>query len=461
VILLFTTVALAGPALPPVELLATQQRLENGLLVVVHEDHRAPLAAVHVRYDVGAGDEGPGEAGLAHLFEHLMFGGSEHAPNGAYDALLAGVGGENNAWTDHEQTVYHSIVPREALDLVLFLESDRMGWLAGGLTEEKLENQRQVVAGEAAEGAARPGGRDIAALNAAIHPPGHPDHLPVIGDPASLAALTVEDLASFHHRWYGPGNATLVIAGDVDTSDALASVKRWFGEIPAAAPPARAALQATVSAPVSAPAGADGSHPRSRRWTWTDHVPRETLFLAWPTVPRGHADEPALDLLSQLLASGRGTRLPDRLVYRRRGLDSVEAWTDNGRNGGLFVIQARATGEPLESVRRQVDRALEHTRLRGPTEVELERHRVRWHAGVVRRVEGLEARAHELSMCAAAFGEAACTRAELERYDAVTVADLHRVLERWLAPERRVELGVMAPERAGLALDGAEALVLP
>ncbi len=434
--------ASAAPTLPTPDLPVVEERLDNGLRVLVQADGSAPLVAVQVRYAVGSADERAAEAGLAHLVEHAMYGGSPRVEEGEYDALLADVGAENNAWTDHDETVYVAVAPREALDLVLFLEADRMTALRAG----DADTQRAVVAAEAADRAAQSHARDRAALQAALYPPAHPYAAPVIGRSDAMQALDADAVRAFHTRWYGPANATLVVVGDVDPVAVFDAASRWFGPIPSRPTPARA------SHPPPVPGG-------ERRATWFDGTRDDLLYLVWPTVPRGHPDEPALDLLSRVLAAdGRGV-VASPLVHRGPRLPGVVAWTDNGRLGGIFVLEVQAGGRRLERVRRLADRALERAR-RGSPGVRLAQEQLRWHVDTLRALDGRQDRAEAIGRCSWDGGGGDCHAARLERYAAVTPADLARVLERYLG-EDRLLLGVVDPNRAHRALRAAPPVVLP
>src|SRR5919106_849855 len=207
--------------------------LDNGLRVVVHEDHRAPLACVNVWYHVGSKDERPGRTGFAHLFEHLMFEGSEHVPEGGFDQLLEAVGGSNNGSTSPDRTNYWTALPSHALPLALYLEADRMGGLLPAITQAQLDAQRDVVKNERRQSYEnRPYGLASETLLAALYPPDHPYHWPVIGSMADLSAATLEDVQNFCRTYYTPSNATIAVAGDATTAQVRALVERYFADVP-------------------------------------------------------------------------------------------------------------------------------------------------------------------------------------------------------------------------------------
>src|SRR4051812_42624138 len=220
-----------GPAIPP--LTYERYALPNGLDVILHEDHSVPLVAVNTWYHVGSSDELPGRTGFAHLFEHLMFMGSENVPTGQFDILLENAGAENNGSTTEDRTNYYEVLPSNALPLALWLDADRMGWLLPPMDQEKLDLQRDVVKNERRQSYDnQPYGRASETIGAALFPPDHPYSWPVIGSMTDLSAASVEDVKAFNRKWYAPNNATLVIAGDFDKAQVKQWVEKYFGPIP-------------------------------------------------------------------------------------------------------------------------------------------------------------------------------------------------------------------------------------
>jgi zinc protease len=304
--------------------------LPNGLRVIVHEDRRTPLACVNLWYHVGSRDEVPGRTGFAHLFEHLMFEGSENVAEGRFDELLEEVGGINNGSTSPDRTNYWELVPAHAVDLALYLEADRMGGLLAAITSEQLEAQRDVVRNERRQSYEnRPYGLASETLLAALYPPDHGYHWPVIGSMADIVAATLDDVRSFFTTWYTPANATLAVAGDVRADDVRATVERYFGDIPSAPAPARR------MPPPLPPA-------REQRIRLYDQVNLARLYMAWHS-PAVFADGDAeLDIAAGILAGGRAARLYRSLVHERQVAHSVTAYQNSALLGSTFRVVATA-----------------------------------------------------------------------------------------------------------------------
>ncbi len=458
---LFTLLLLASPGaahawddqalLDGLHLPVREETLDNGLRVVVSPDHRAPVFALHIQTAAGAANDlappggGPARPGLAHLVEHLLFAGSPRAPHGAYDALLSAAGGENNAWTEHDAMAVHMVAPVEALDLALALEADRLAALDRESVAARLDVERAVVERERAIDRDSPGGLDLAALRAALYPPGHPDAGSVAGSASALAEVTVDEVLAFHAGAWAPGNAVLVLVGDVDPDDALARIRAHFAPVPAR--PATPAPDGTEdrsgsSQPLPEPVVGE-------RALHLDDVDAVSLFAAWPLPTAEHPDAPALALLADVLAMRRHGRL-GRRVERGR-LDRAEAWTAHDRRGGRFVLRT-SDERPAPRQLREVDRALAGLAQDPPTAAELERSKARWRSWAARALEDPQERAEILAGCVLERGRADCFADHVARHLSVTGDALPDVAARWLQPDRRLLLSVTSPGHADQAL---------
>jgi zinc protease len=397
--------------------------LDNGLRVVVHEDRRTPLACVDVWYHVGSKDEKPGRTGFAHLFEHLMFEGSEHVPEGRFDELLEDVGGINNGSTSPDRTDYWELLPTHALDLALYLEADRMGGLLPAITAEQLETQRGVVMNERRQSHEnRPYGLASETLLAALYPEGHPYRWPVIGSMEDIAAATLADVQNFCATWYTPGNASIVVAGDVHTSRVMDTVERYFGDIPRG--PRLDRVEATP--PVL---GSD------HRVLLEDDVALPRLYMAWHTPAAYADDDAALDVAAGVLAGSRASRLYQSLVHDRQVAQSVSAYQSSSLLGSTFRVTATArpgcTLAQLEhAVRREIDA------MAGSIDRhELQRVRNGIETGFVdslQNVGGFGGRADQLNTYLFHTGTADFVSRDIERYRRLRPEDVSGAVKRWL-----------------------------
>ena len=411
----------------------TRATLDNGLDVIVHEDHRMPLVAVNVWYHVGSKNEQPGRTGLAHLFEHLMFEGSAHQPDG-YFGPLQEAGAALNGSTSPDRTNYWQLVPAGALRLALWMEADRMGWLLPALTQARLDTQRGVVLNERRQSYEnRPYGLASFTLMSAMFPPSHPYHWPTIGEPADLEAATLEDVQAFFARYYHPGNASLVIAGDVETRAVLREVEELYGGIPAGEPVLPVETPEAASAP--------------RRLVMEDRVELARLYLAWPSPPLFGADDAELDLVSDLLANGRTSRLYSRLIHERRVAVELAAGQTSRELGGTFqIIASAAPGQTLETLEAAIHDEVARFATDGPTDDEVERGRAQAETAFVYRVQalgGFGGKADQLNAYHTYRGEPDAFQVDLDRYLSATRASLREAAARWLAPGRATRLAVM------------------
>ncbi|MBI1873008.1 MAG: insulinase family protein [Acidobacteria bacterium] len=424
----------------------TKRVLPNGLPVIVHEDHHCPIVGVSVWYHVGSQDERPGRTGFAHLFEHLMFEGSEHQ-DGSYFQPLQQAGASLNGSTSTDRTNYWEVVPTNALELALWMESDRMGCLLPALTQRKFENQREVVLNERRQNYEnRPYGLAPVAMSAALFPPDHPYHWLTIGWPEDLRAATLDEVHAFFATYYHPGNASLALAGDVDPDRAFALVEDCFGAIPAAARPPRTLRRASL--------------PAERRLVLEDRVELPRLYMAWHTPGLFQDGDADLDLAGDILGSGKPSRLYRTLVFDRRVAIDAAAGQNSRELSSLFQVTATAApdhslAELEQLVTAEIDRVAAH----GPTESELERGLARAEAAFVFRLQhvgGFGGRSDQLNAYNIYLGDPGFFARDWERYTHVTPASIRDIVQRDLRPDARVVLSVVPRGRLDLAVSGSE-----
>jgi zinc protease len=420
----------------------TQHTLENGLRVIVHEDHRLPMIAINIWYHVGSKDEHPGRTGFAHLFEHLMFEGSQHYDKGYFHPLQE-AGAALNGSTNPDRTNYWEVVPTNALDLALWMESDRMGYLLPALTPQKFETQREVVLNERRQNYEnRPYGLAAMAIVAAMFPSNHPYHWMTIGETADLNAATFEDVREFFRTYYHPSNASLVVAGDVDAADAFARVRSHFEEIDPGPKP----LPLQTSAELTS----------ERRLVLEDRVELPRLYLAWLSPAMFTDGDAEMDLLSDLLANGKVSRLYKALVYERRIASEVMAFQNSRELGGFWQLVATAApGHTLEELQSAIDGELAALLESGPTPDEMERGHAQVEAQFVYRLQtlgGFGGKADQLNAYSVFLNDPAYFERDLGRYQSVTAADLHRVAQKYLRTDNRVALSVVPKGQLSLGL---------
>jgi zinc protease len=423
----------------------TKHTLANGLDVIVHEDRHQPLVAVNLWYHVGSKNEPPGRTGLAHLFEHLMFKGAAHQPRGFFEPLQE-AGGSLNGSTSADRTNYWAVVPTGAVELALWMEADRMGWLVPALTAERFETEREVVLNERRQSYEnRPYGLAHFAISEAIYPEAHPYHWPTIGYPRDLRAATVEDACAFFGRYYHPGNASLAIAGDVQVDPALGLAERLFGEIPAGPP--------------VAPLRVDSPMAVARRLMLEDRVELPRLYGVWPSPSLFEAGDAALDVAADVIANGRTSRLYRSLIYDRRRAAELGAGQGSRELGSLFQVVATAAPDvSLEELREAIAGELGRLADHGPTPAELERARVQVESAFMERLQtlgGFGGKADQLNAYNVYTGVPSYFADDLERYLSLTVADVRDAVGRWLVPDRATWLSVVPVGRTEAALDGA------
>jgi zinc protease len=414
-----------------------QFQLPNGLNVIMHRDTSVPIVAVNVWYHVGSANERQGRTGFAHLFEHLMFEGSKNVKEGEFDTFLEGAGGNNNGSTTNDRTNYVIDVPSNALELALFLESDRMGYLLDTMTPARVDGQRDVVKNERRQSYEnRPYGMASLEIDKMLWPASHPYSWPTIGHMEDLTAASHDDVVRFFKTYYAPNNASLVIGGDIDFDRTKALVEKWFGELP----------RGEAVLPVAPPAARLTS---VKRQTLTDQVRLPRLYLAWLTPRLFAPGDAALDVLSSVLTGGKNSRLYKRLIYDTQMAQEVTAYQGSGALGSSFQIIATARpGHTVAEMQKAIDEEIERLKRQPPDAREVQRAINQIEASFYRRMErvgGFYGKADQLNAYFAAGGGPDFFAEDLARYTTLTASDIQAAALEWLPADRRVEL-VVEPE---------------
>ena len=408
---------------PPIDIPYAQFQLDNGLTVIVHEDHKAPIVAVNLWYHVGSKNEKPGRTGFAHLFEHLMFQGSENYKDEFFKPFEKVGTTDQNGTTDFDRTNYFQNVPTTALDTALWMESDRMGHFAGAIDQAVLDEQRGVVQNEKRQGDNSPYGKAFYSILEGLFPEGHPYRWEPIGSMQDLNAASLDDVKEWFATWYGPSNTVLVLAGDIDVKTARAKVEQYFGHIPPGGPLTRRDISAP---PLSAPAR-DEMH---------DRVAQTRIMRAWVAPHSIARDADELSLFARVLGQGKTSRLFQRLVLKEQLVSSVSAFQYGLEIAGMFMIQTdlKPGVDPVR-VEAIIDEELARLVADGPTSKELQRARVAIEAGVIRgaeRIGGFGGKADILAECMTYARDPECYKTSLGNMNAATPASIAAVAQRWL-----------------------------
>ncbi|MGQ0553998.1 MAG: M16 family metallopeptidase [Planctomycetota bacterium] len=406
--------------------------LENGLQVVIHEDHSDPVVAVYVVYHVGSGREEPGRSGFAHLFEHLMFQGSEHVGDDQHFKIVSEAGGTLNGTTNRDRTNYFETLPSNHLETALWLEADRMGFLLPAITQRKLDNQREVVKNERRQNYEnQPYAKAYEVSAAALYPSDHPYHWLTIGSHADLEAASLADVHAFFRRWYGPNNATLAIGGDVNPTVALELARKYFGGLPRGPEVQRPEPRATDFA-------------QTRRVAVEDKIKLPQLSLTWPTVPRGHEDEASLLMLAAILSANKSAILDRALTIDEVLATRVSAGQDRGEMAGEFDITVRAApGVTLDTLETKIHALLAQLEEQGVNEDQLRRQQTRYESSFVNRLETVSARTSALAEANVFEGDPAEATRLLREVLEVSPRDVERALEKYLLGQPFLALSVV------------------
>ncbi len=421
----------------------TRLVLPNGLNVILHEDHTTPMVSVNMWYHVGSGREKPGRTGFAHLFEHIMFEGSGHVAEGDFDNWLEAAGGSNNGSTNPDRTNYWENVPSNALELALFLESDRMGYLLDAMSPEKVDGQRDVVKNERRQSYEnRPYGMAFLTLYENLYPPDHPYHWPTIGSMEDLSSANYDDVLEFFKRYYAPGNASLAIAGDIDPAKARALVEHWFRDVPGG----------DMVGPVAPPAA---FMTEERRVVLEDQVQLPRIYMCWLSPSYFAPGDGAMDIVGSVLASGKNSRLYNRLVYDLQIAQDVFAFQRSKELSSEFCIVSTArSGHDLNELETVIQEELYKLKVEGPTEREVARAVNQYEASFLDRLERVGSfggKADQLNNYYFRTGNPDYFNEDLARYKSLSASDVQAAAQSILRDNGRVVLSVVPEGKPELA----------
>jgi zinc protease len=419
-------------------------KLANGLTVILSVDKATPTIAVDIWYHVGSKNEVPGRTGFAHLFEHVMFTGSAHAPYGTHDKLTGGIGGTNNGSTNNDRTNYYETVPANYLEAELWLEADRMGWLLDTLDIGKLNAQRDVVKNERRQRVDnQPYGRVFEINSAAVYPKNHPYSWSVIGSMEDLSAASEDDVKDFFRLYYAPNNATLAVVGDFDPVQAKAWIAKYFNDIP-------------QGKPMQRPVVPLGKLDAEKRLVYEDRVQIPRLYIQWPTVGVRNDDDYALSVLASILSGPRTARLTKALVYDSQAASSVAAFESSNEDVGEFsVIVSPRPGHTLTELEVAVDQVLQRMKSEGPTPEEMQKSTSSLELNFLRGLESNLGKANQLIDGAVFHGDPGYFKIDYQKTMAVTAADVKRVANQYLT-NGRVVLSVVPKGKKDQAAKAAE-----
>ena len=398
----------------------TKYVLQNGLTLIVHEDTKTPTVTLHMIYHVGSKNEPKGRSGFAHLFEHLMFNGSEHFNDDFFKATQQFGATNQNGSTNTDRTNYYQTVPKEALDSILWLESDRMGYLLGAVDQARLDEQRGVVQNEKRQGENQPYGQVFNRIVAATYPEEHPYGHTVIGSMEDLEAASLADVQEWFKNWYGPSNTILVLAGDIKPEDAKARVEKFFGEIPPGPPQAQAKSWVPALA-------------ENQREVLYDRVAQPRIYVTWNVPELNHPDGEMLDHIASALGGDRNARLAKRLVYDEQVATSVNVGNPQSEIAGQFRIVVTAKPDAdLAKIEAAINEEVARIVATGPTQAEIDKNIVQSVSGMISGLESTSDKAAQLAQWQMISGEPDGWKASLERLEGATPAAARAAAARWL-----------------------------
>jgi zinc protease len=424
----------------------TRLTLPNGLNVILHEDHTTPTVTVNLWYRVGSAREKPGRTGFAHLFEHIMFEGSQHVAEGKFDRWLEAVGGDNNASTGEDRTNYYIMAPVNALELALFLESDRMGFLLPAMSPATVDGQRDVVKNERRQGLEnQPYGMVEVIMSENMFPADHPYHWPVIGSMEDLSAASYGDVVEFFKKYYTTGNASLCVAGDIDAAKTASLVGRWFADVAGGPAPLPQTPEVAILS-------------GERRLLYQDNVQLPRLYMSWHTPSLFSPGDAEMDLLASILSAGKNSRLYRRLVYELQIAQDVFAFQQSMDLSSLFQIVATAReGHTLGEIEKVIQEEIDRLKHHAPELRELQRAVNQREAGYLSAMENLFRKADLLNAYYTRTGNPDYFNEDLSRYRAVDPGDLQTMAQLYLKDDARLVLCVVPKGHGELASgDGKE-----
>lgn len=418
--------------------------LSNGLTVLLHEDHTTPTVSVNTWFHVGSANEKPGRTGFAHLFEHLMFEGSGNVPEGKFDEWLEASGGDNNGSTSNDRTNYWENVPSNALELALFLDSDRMGYLINAMTPEKVDGQRDVVKNERRQSYENaPYGLAEETIYKNLYPAAHPYHWTTIGSMEDLSAASFEDVVEFFKLYYAPNNACLSIAGDIKIDETIKLVEKWFGEIPKGKP-----------VPLIDPVPAQVN--QEKILTLEDKVQLPRLYITWISPAQYTPGDAEMDILGAILSKGKNSRLYNKLVYELQIAQDVFAYQSSGKISSQFMIVATArAGHNLEEIKKVIQDEIDKIKKEPPSEREVQRAVNQYEAAFLDALErcgGFGGKADMLNSYYYLTGNPDYFNEDLSRYKALGVKDIQAIAQSYLPDDGRVILSVVPNGKTNLAI---------
>jgi len=444
VIALLFVLCTVVPAQNQIKVPYTRYVLPNGLNVILHEDHSTPTVTVNTWFHVGSGYEKPGRTGFAHLFEHLMFMGSGHVAEGEFDKLLESAGGNNNGSTTEDRTNYYEDLPSNALELALYLDSDRMGFLVDAMTPQSVDAQRSVVKNERRQSYEnRPYGLSEETILKNLYPPTHPYSWPVIGSMTDLSAATYDDVVEFFRTYYVPNNASLVIAGDINPKETLRLVEKWFGGIPAGKP---VAPQNPAAVKLN----------EEKIVVLEDRVQLPRLYMTWITPQKFAPGDAQLDVLASILTGGKNSRLYQKLVYELQIAQDVRSSQNSSKLSSQFQLVATArAGHSLQELENVIQQEIDKVKNEAPKERELQRAVNQFEASFLDGLEspgGFNGKADLLNSYFYYADDPDYANEDLARYKALSVDDIQTAAQVYLPDNGRVILSIVPKGKTDLAV---------